>query len=81
MQAIQLTQRIYVELSKENIGYTGLLYNPTGSEIIKQTNGGIITTRNIRWYLILLFLVVLITIPLTMLKHVLRRGRSDVASG
>ena len=65
--------RLYLKLSGEQLGSAGELYRYTDGEIDFSVSGNILNMSNIRWFVIVCFLVMAITVPLTMVLNALRK--------
>jgi hypothetical protein len=65
--------RLYLKLSGEQLGSSGDLYRYTDGEIDVSVSGRILNMSNIRWFVIVCFLVMVITVPLIMVRNALRR--------
>ena len=65
--------RLYLKLSGEQLGSTGELYRYSDGEIDVSVSGNILNMSNIRWFVIVCFLVMVITVPLTMVRNALRK--------
>ena len=64
---------MYNKLSGEQLGSSGDLYRYTDGQIDVSVSGNILNMSNIRWFVIVCFLVVVITVPLIMVRNALRK--------
>jgi hypothetical protein len=65
--------RLYLKLSGEQLGSTGELYRYTDGQIDVSVSGNILNMSNIKLFVIVCFLVIVITVPLTMVRNALRK--------
>ena len=65
--------RLYLKLSGEQLGSSGDLYRYTDGQIDVSVSGNILNMSNIRWFVIVCFLVTVITAPLVMVRNALRK--------
>ena len=65
--------RLYLKLSGEQLGSSGDLYRYTDGQIDVSVSGNILNMSNIKWFVIVCFLVIVIVVPLTMVRNALRK--------
>jgi hypothetical protein len=69
---IRVTHDIHEKLSKESVGYIGLLYRDSGKVVISKTDA-ILSKVVLRNYILLLLLLIFVTIPVVMVRHSMKR--------
>ncbi|MDC1018150.1 hypothetical protein OAR36_06830 [Pseudomonadales bacterium] len=68
-----ISTRLYLKLSGEQLGSTGELYRYTDGQVDVSVSGNILNTTNIKFFVIVCFLVMVLVVPLTMVRNALRK--------
>lgn len=69
--------RLFEKLSKENLGSAGSMFRYADGNVTEIQSGNILTFTNFRMYVILMFVVAVLTIPLVMIRNSLRTSNDD----
>ena len=71
---VEVTNRIYAKLSKQNLGYSGLLYKAGGSDDMV-VSGAILTKRDILIFALLVFVTLFGTLVIAMMVRWLKKAK------
>jgi hypothetical protein len=71
--AFDVCTRLYLKLSADQLGSAGELYRSSDGEIDKSVSNNIVSFTNIRMFLIVCFLSVVLVVPLSMVRTSLRK--------
>lgn len=69
----EISDRMYDKLSVQELGSAGMMYRLADGNITYSQSHAVLTRANIRLYLMVCFLVVVIVVPAVMLRNVLRQ--------